>query len=380
LLDSDNDRIIDIDDIDDDGDGRIDSVDDCTPGLINWISNLSSDSDADGCQDIGEDNDDDNDLIIDILDAFPNDPSENTDTDGDGIGDNSDTDDDGDGWSDSMELICETDPMLSQSVPLDTDSDLQCDLVDTDDDNDDFSDIEDWSPLDSSEWLDTDNDGIGDNADTDKDGDGISNIDEIKFGTNPLLADTDNDGYLDSEDIFPTDISEWLDSDGDGKGDNSDSHPDFKYFQNDFQFVLSILVCISILIIIGFLGVIGLRKNKSDGIEEQEEKPVIEVDYAYEGMPVVNDTENQEVTDVESADEKTMTEDVRNTSHIDALLDELPTPPKPQKITPPEGTPINEYGQKVWADETGQVWCQNSDESILRHDAATGGWVQYHNY
>ena len=97
-------------------------------------------------------------------------------------------------------------------------------------------------------------------------------------------------------------------------------------------------------------------------------------------MPTVNEIGNQELTDVESKDEKPVVEEMRNTSHIDALLEELPTPPKPQKITPPEGTPVNEYGQKVWADETGQVWCQNSDDSILRHDAATGGWVQYHNY
>ena len=381
LLDSDADRIIDLDDIDDDGDGRIDSVDDCTPGLINWISNLSSDADADGCQDIGEDTDDDNDLTIDILDAFPKDPSEDTDTDADGIGDNSDTDDDGDGWLDSIELICETDPMLSQSIPLDTDSDLECDLIDTDDDNDNYPDNGDWRPLDGSEWVDTDNDGIGNNADTDDDGDGLSDIDEIKYGTNPLLADTDNDGYIDSDDIFPNDTSEWEDSDGDGKGDNSDSHPGLKYFQNDFQFVLSILVSISILVIIGFLGVIGLRKNKLDERDaSEEEKPTIEVDYDYEGMPTVNEIGNQELTDVESKDEKPVVEEMRNTSHIDALLEELPTPPKPQKITPPEGTPVNEYGQKVWADETGQVWCQNSDDSILRHDAATGGWVQYHNY
>ena len=69
----------------------------------------------------------------------------------------------------------------------------------------------------------------------------------------------------------------------------------------------------------------------------------------------------------------------RDTSHIDALLNELPTPPKPQIISPPEGTPVNEYGQRVWADETGQVWCVNSDGSILKHDAATGGWIQFHN-
>ena len=73
-------------------------------------------------------------------------------------------------------------------------------------------------------------------------------------------------------------------------------------------------------------------------------------------------------------------EDKKDTSHIDALLNELPTPPKPKTILPPDGTPSNEYGQKVWADETGQVWCQNSDNTILRHDAATGGWIQYHDY
>ena len=387
FLDTDNDRIIDTDDNDDDGDGRLDSVDDCTPGLIGWISNLSTDVDSDGCQDFGEDNDDDNDLVLDQYDDFPIDASEDTDTDSDGIGDNSDTDDDGDGWLDSIELICETNPLLSQSIPLDTDLDLECDIIDLDDDNDGFSDVEDWSSLDANEWIDTDGDGIGNNADTDDDGDGISDSDEILAKTNPLLADSDNDGYIDSEDMFPNDTSEWLDSDGDGKGDESDSHPNFKYFQNDFQFILAVSAGVLTLAIIGYLGVITLRRSSTDVEENKDEKkPVIEVDYPHEGM--TEQTPNLD-THLDSINEEPDSGDIveevvveveRDTSHIDALLNELPSPPKPKTITPPEGTPVNEYGQKVWADETGQVWCQNSDNTLLRHDAATGGWIQYHNY
>ncbi len=386
LLDTDNDRVIDVDDIDDDGDGRIDSVDDCTPGLTGWISNSSSDVDGDGCQDLGEDNDDDNDGWTDLDDAFPIDSSEYTDTDGDGIGDNADDDDDGDGWTDSMESICETDPLLSQSIPLDSDSDFECDIVDTDDDNDGFSDIEDWSRLDPNEWIATDGDGIGNNADTDDDGEGWSDSEEIERGTNSLLADSDSDGYIDSEDVFPNDSSEWLDSDGDGTGDRSDSHPNFKYLQTDFQFVLAIFGGITLLTIIGYLGVISLRRGSDENLEEVEEKkPVIEVDYPHEGnLPVNLDSDatptvSDNLEPEEVVEEESDIVEERDTSHIDALLNELPTPPRPQIISPPEGTPVNEYGQKVWADETGQVWCQNSDNSILRHDAATGGWVQYHN-
>ena len=51
-------------------------------------------------------------------DAFPNDPKEWKDTDGDGIGDNADTDKDGDGWSDQEEIKAGTDPLRKESFPL----------------------------------------------------------------------------------------------------------------------------------------------------------------------------------------------------------------------------------------------------------------------
>ncbi|MEB4590971.1 chitobiase/beta-hexosaminidase C-terminal domain-containing protein, partial [Candidatus Thiothrix sp. Deng01] len=54
-------------------------------------------------------------------------------------------------------------------------------------DADGYLDTEDVFPDNPNEWLDTDGDGIGDNTDTDKDGDGISNEIELQDGTNPLV-------------------------------------------------------------------------------------------------------------------------------------------------------------------------------------------------
>ncbi|HUU30430.1 MAG TPA: DUF5060 domain-containing protein [archaeon] len=50
-------------------------------------------------------------------DAFPLDPKEWRDTDGDGVGDNADIDDDGDGWSDEEEIKARTDPLDKLSFP-----------------------------------------------------------------------------------------------------------------------------------------------------------------------------------------------------------------------------------------------------------------------
>jgi hypothetical protein len=73
-----------------------------------------------------------------------------------------------------------------------------------DDDGDGVVDSQDLFPLDGSETIDSDSDGIGDNADTDDDG----------------------DGTLDQADAFPLDASESLDTDSDGIGNNSDDDDD----------------------------------------------------------------------------------------------------------------------------------------------------------
>ncbi|MBL4799061.1 MAG: hypothetical protein JKY50_16735 [Oleispira sp.] len=73
-----------------------------------------------------------------------------------------------------------------------------------DSDNDGIIDTQDAFPLDARETLDTDGDGIGNNAD----------------------LDDDNDGINDAQDAFPLDPSETLDSDGDNIGDNADPDDD----------------------------------------------------------------------------------------------------------------------------------------------------------
>ncbi len=50
-------------------------------------------------------------------DAFPRNPKEWRDSDGDGTGDTADPDDDGDGWSDEEETRAGTDPLRSESFP-----------------------------------------------------------------------------------------------------------------------------------------------------------------------------------------------------------------------------------------------------------------------
>ncbi len=186
-------------DTDDDNDGTLDSSD-----AFPEDSSESVDSDGDGTGD-SADTDDDNDGTLDSSDAFPYDSSESVDSDGDGLGDNADTDDDNDGYPDTVENSYGTDPYDATDFPSDVDGDgLDDATVDTDDDNDGVLDSDDAFPEDSSESVDTDSDGTGNNADT----------------------DDDNDGVADSSDAFPEDSSESVDTDSDGTGNNADTDDD----------------------------------------------------------------------------------------------------------------------------------------------------------
>ncbi|MGD9081295.1 MAG: fibronectin type III domain-containing protein [Desulfobacterales bacterium] len=82
--------------------------------------------------------DTDGDGVPDYQDAFPSNPAETVDTDGDGIGNNADTDDDGDGMPDTWENQYGFDPLK-------------------------------------------------DDASEDEDGDGLSNLDEYLAGTDPVI-------------------------------------------------------------------------------------------------------------------------------------------------------------------------------------------------
>jgi len=97
------------------------------------------DSDNDGIGD-NADLDDDNDGVLDIEDVFPNNPNEVIDTDEDGIGNVTDLDDDGDGYSDIIEIELGTDPLDHLSTPPDQDNDYIPDAYDSDANGDGFDD------------------------------------------------------------------------------------------------------------------------------------------------------------------------------------------------------------------------------------------------
>jgi hypothetical protein len=100
--DVDQDRIGDSLDADIDGDGKADDLN------KNGIpDNEETDWDGDGVPNAG----------AVPWDAFPRDPKEWRDTDGDGIGDNADSDADGDGYSNDEEKKAGTDPLNPMSFP-----------------------------------------------------------------------------------------------------------------------------------------------------------------------------------------------------------------------------------------------------------------------
>jgi hypothetical protein len=186
----------------------------------------TTDTDHDGMGN-NIDADDDNDGVLDADDAFPLDATEQRDTDADGLGNNADTDDDGDGVADAQDDFPLDSTRQSKtdqdndgwpngqdaddsnaSIPgvtfVDTDHDGMGDLTDLDDDNDGVLDTNDAFPTDVAESKDQDADGIGDNTDTDIDGDGVEN----------------------ALDKFPRNPYETLDTDGDGVGNNTDDDDD----------------------------------------------------------------------------------------------------------------------------------------------------------
>ncbi len=89
--------------------------------------------------------DSDNDGVIDPIDDYPDDPTQSTDTDGDGIEDSIDTDDDNDGVDDANDAF-----PTDAGESLDSDGDLIGNNADPDDDNDGVLDAADDYPLDAT--------------------------------------------------------------------------------------------------------------------------------------------------------------------------------------------------------------------------------------
>lgn len=204
--DTDGDGVGDNADTDDDDDGWSDQDEVVCGSQLLDSGSVPADSDADGeCDALDPDDDDDG--VVDSDDAFPSNPTEWADTDGDGIGNNADGDDDGDGWGDSTESDCGSDPMDGEVSPKDIDGDGACNIQDPDDDGDGVADENDAFPLDNAEWLDTDGDGLGDNSDQDDDGDQFVDEYESECMSDPLdpnssPSDSDGDGICDAIDVF----------------------------------------------------------------------------------------------------------------------------------------------------------------------------------
>ncbi len=281
-VDTDGDGIGDESDSDDDGDGVADADDDFPLDKTKsdaqdqdgdgWHADIDPDdsdaavpgvdfvdTDRDGLADEGGDNpdsDDDNDGVADTDDAFPKDPKETTDTDGDKIGDNADTDDDGDGVLDKDDPKSKDKSISTydqydldrDGIPNSEDDDADNDGLksaddvndlDPDTDDDGYIDSRDDLPENKDEHLDSDKDGTGNNADTDDDNDGVADDDDAfpldksesvdtdgdKIGNN-ADTDDDNDGVADADDAFALDPTEDTDTDKDGTGDNADTDDD----------------------------------------------------------------------------------------------------------------------------------------------------------
>ena len=207
--DTDGDGIPNNQDLDDDNDGILDTVE-------NNTSTNNQDTDLDGIPD-RLDLDSDGDGILDLEESNENPTA--VDADGNGILDST-TDADNDGVMDIADAN-DNDATSGGSVtPIDTDEDGQPDFQDVDSDNDGLSDLVEGG---TDATFDMNTDGILDNQ-TDTDGDGIADlVDSDNAGTPATTPDTDEDGTdnyrdLDSDSDTLSDVIEigGTDSDNDG--------------------------------------------------------------------------------------------------------------------------------------------------------------------
>ena len=169
---------------------------------VNTVTSGSAESPYKVFVSLPSDTDTDGDGVSNADDAFPYDPTETTDLDGDGVGDNADMDDDGDGYNDDVDAF-----PRDASEWVDTDGDGIGNNSDNDDDNDGVNDGSDRFPLDARGSRDSDNDGMPDqwetdngldpndasDADSDSDFDGFTALQEFEADTSTCLRSNHSD-------------------------------------------------------------------------------------------------------------------------------------------------------------------------------------------
>ena len=144
-------------------------------------------------------------------DAFTNEPTQWSDQDGDGYGDNA---------AGVNPDSCPSNFGTSSQL-----GNLGC----PDTDNDGYADTDDPFPSDNSQWEDADGDGVGDKP-AGNNPDGCVGVQGCSLYDRLGCPDTDGDGYSDptpgwtaanGADLWPSDVTQWADTDGDTYGDNS---------------------------------------------------------------------------------------------------------------------------------------------------------------
>jgi hypothetical protein len=223
--------------IDTDGDGYGDNLSGYNGDAFPLDSSQNTDYDGDGYGD---------NPLGNSSDKFPLNPYQWTDSDGDGYGDNADAqggdsfptessqwnDSDGDGFGDNLEgLNPDACPELNGFSTQDRFGCLDSDFDRYSDPTADWniSDGADALPNEISQWVDRDGDGYGENN-TGVNPDSCPLIAGNSTKTWQVISDapwygcidSDGDGWTDTSDAFPSDSLEWFDGDGDNVGSNSD--------------------------------------------------------------------------------------------------------------------------------------------------------------
>jgi len=213
-----------------DGDGYGDNPEGTTPDDCPDVSGTST-LDRLGCADTDGDGYSDSDNLWnpeDGADAFVDDPTQWSDFDGDGYGDNyanSTWEDRNPSWPGEFNAAT----TQQDACPTQEGTSWQNGMVGCpDQDGDGWYNLQDAFPNDPTQWEDTDGDGYGDNA-SGNDADACPDVPGTSTEDRLGCADSDQDGFSDPElawtplqgaDAFMSDATQWSDQDNDFFGDN----------------------------------------------------------------------------------------------------------------------------------------------------------------